>query len=235
MNSNLGLKAACSILQRVYRRKYECGTSLARVYMVHSVVKDGDLPPNSIYQSSFIEWIEEKQRAGEKFVAIDEIGSESNCAILTFDDVYSSVMENAIPYLREKQIPYVCFITTNYLDRDGYISQTQLLELKDDSLCVIGSHTENHPLLRFCDNETAHNEIVRSKSVLEQIIGSSVSYFAYPYGSIYACSKRDRKFARDAGYDLCFSTINASLSQLALNEKDFVPRLSVEEETWRFV
>lgn len=47
---------------------------------------------------------------------------------------------------------------------------------------TIGAHTVSHPILCSLAPETAHSEILESKSVLEDIIGEEIGLFAYPNG-----------------------------------------------------
>ena len=46
----------------------------------------------------------------------------------------------------------------------------------------IGSHSVTHPRLTEVSDDELWHEVISSKSMIEEIIGSRVDYFAYPYG-----------------------------------------------------
>ena len=64
-------------------------------------------------------------------------------------------------------------------------------------LVEIGSHTLTHANLDKLDDAACLFELTESKKQLEQLIGTSVSSFAYPFG-IY--SDRDVCLAKQADY-----------------------------------
>jgi len=152
---------------------------------------------------------------------------------LTFDDGYSGIYDILAPYLEMKNIPFAVFIALDYLDKTNYLTKNQLAALAEMHLCTIGSHTLSHPLLRQQNDEISRYEILNSKLILENIISREVDYLAFPYGSVYAVSKRDIEYARQAGYKLAFSSLKGYLSKEALHEKWFLPRINVNGMNYR--
>jgi peptidoglycan/xylan/chitin deacetylase (PgdA/CDA1 family) len=70
------------------------------------------------------------------------------------------------------------------LTKEKTLSWEQIEGLSQDPLVTIGAHTLNHqPLVRM-DFETAHLDILESKSALEQHLGKKVHHFAYPFGDV---------------------------------------------------
>ncbi len=61
------------------------------------------------------------------------------------------------------------------------MTSEQVLALKNAGM-QIGAHTHTHPILARMDSETACEEILRSKSELQTLIGEPVTLFAYPNG-----------------------------------------------------
>lgn len=146
--------------------------------------------------------------------------------ILTFDDGYKGVIKYAYPYLKEKQIPFAVFITTDYIGKTGYMTWEDICCLKDEPLCCIGAHTCTHPKLR--DIKEADWEIEQSKRILEAKIGKKIEYFAYPYGNLYACSLSNIRQVKRAGFQMAFSTIDASLNSISCLNAFFIPRVCGE-------
>jgi peptidoglycan/xylan/chitin deacetylase (PgdA/CDA1 family) len=84
------------------------------------------------------------------------------------------------------------------------LSNEELRILNQGELIEIGSHTVTHPLLPALSVSQQQDEIQRSKSTLEEMIGQRVTSFAYPYGNY----KRDAvTIARETEFDCACSTI----------------------------
>lgn len=149
--------------------------------------------------------------------------SSQKFVVVTFDDVPDNVYTNAYPILKELDIPFILFMTTGYIDRPGYLSKKQLLEMDKDPLCTIGAHTLTHPQLRRVAN--SHEELSRSKVILEQLLGHSVEYLAYPFGRQSSISKGVIHQAEKIGYKCAFSTIQTPVNDISSKELFFLPRV----------
>ncbi|WP_322997374.1 polysaccharide deacetylase family protein [Castellaniella sp.] len=112
---------------------------------------------------------------------------------ITFDDGYQNVLDHAVPVLED------CgFHATNYFvvrqlggsnvwdHAEGVPSAALMgtagLRAWVDAGHEVGSHTLNHPVLPRLSPQLAINEIRDSRDALEQISGSPVTAFCYPYG-----------------------------------------------------
>ena len=126
--------------------------------------------------------------------------------ILTFDDGYVDNYTIAFPLLQDFGFRAVIFAVadkdrrTNFWDRDEQqaqlMSASQLQEVHRSGI-EIGSHTVTHPRLPLVSVEEAHREVCDSKDSLEQLLGSSVLSFAYPYGAL---SQTVKNLVDEAGY-----------------------------------
>jgi len=173
--------------------------------------------------------IDDLQAQGYKFIPIDDLCGKLNnadpnkFALMTFDDVPENFYYNAYPILKEKNIPFTLFITSQFIDSVGFLKASQIEELNGDILCTIGAHTLTHPMLRRVEN--SYEEIRKSKENLEQILHKSISYFAYPYGRQSSVSHRIMKEAKQAGFYCAFGTIQAPLSDISRKSIFYLPRM----------
>jgi peptidoglycan/xylan/chitin deacetylase (PgdA/CDA1 family) len=105
--------------------------------------------------------------------------------VLTFDDSWGTQYTNGLPVLRAEQVPATFFVITRDLGTmPGYMSWDQARALKELGF-EVESHTQNHAsvdLLRAQDEGAALAEIWESLAVLEQRLGRSRRFFAYPNG-----------------------------------------------------
>lgn len=120
---------------------------------------------------------------------------------ITFDDGYLDNLKVAAPILIEFGLPFTVFVTSEFIrkNRAGFLSPSNLRELAGFPGAQIGAHGANHIPLDQCDDRTLRNELVNSKSYLEDTLGSEIRTLAYPFGAV---NRRVRDHALDAGYCL---------------------------------
>lgn len=71
----------------------------------------------------------------------------------------------------------------------------------------IGAHTDNHPILQYCDTKTLCHEIGQVREELGNLAGCSVTSFAYPNGHPFAdFSSRHVEFVKKSGYTNAVTT-----------------------------
>ena len=71
----------------------------------------------------------------------------------------------------------------------------------------IGAHTDDHPILVYCNEATARREIGQTREELSGLIGGAVSSFAYPNGHPFAdFTSRDVELVKQAGYTSAVTT-----------------------------
>jgi peptidoglycan/xylan/chitin deacetylase (PgdA/CDA1 family) len=145
----------------------------------------------------------------------DSLPDGERCAAVTFDDGFVSVVQNALPVLREFQIPATIFVPSGYLGvapgwvkepaiverNEVIVAPSELKELASDPLVSIGSHTITHPRLAQLDEKTAAHELETSKRSLEEIIGERISLFSFPHGSY---NSNVLRLAQSTGYKRVF-------------------------------
>lgn len=115
---------------------------------------------------------------------------------ITFDDGCETDLITAAPLLKKLGFGATFYITTSFVGKPGYLSESQLRELSGLGF-EVGCHSMTHAYLTDLDEKGAHREIVEAKSQLEQIIGGVVEHFSCPGGRH---NQHISEIARRAGY-----------------------------------
>lgn len=97
------------------------------------------------------------------------------------------------------------------------MSESEVIHLAADDSMYVGAHTVSHPMLATLAPENQRDEIMRSKVMLETLLGQQVTGFSFPNGSkcaesfrivrecgfTYACaSQKDIVWRRSDPFDL---------------------------------
>jgi peptidoglycan/xylan/chitin deacetylase (PgdA/CDA1 family) len=133
---------------------------------------------------------------------------------ITFDDGYLNNLTNALPVLTRHGFSSTCYAVSQQLgksnawDIEAGIVQTTLMNASHLRLWVaggqeVGAHTRHHVRLTQSDTSTCMDEISLCKSELEEITGSLVRHFCYPYG---AYAEDHVAMALAAGYESVTTT-----------------------------
>ena len=141
-------------------------------------------------------------------LAQEESVLPANPVVLTFDDGFADFFTDALPVLKRYRFPATLYVptafvgsTSRWLQREGEVTRPvltweQLYEIQASGI-ECGGHTHTHPQLDTLPSALAREEIVRSKSILEQHLEQAVLSFAYPFGYYTTTIKR---LVREAGY-----------------------------------
>lgn len=125
--------------------------------------------------------------------------------IITFDDAYIDMLDNAMPILTKYQFPATIFVATSLVGSSKqYLNWAQLRSLQARGI-TMANHTVSHThLLRQNDNETVNGwreriaaEINNAQKALDKNLGDTEKIFAYPYGEYNAAVVG---IIRDLGY-----------------------------------
>lgn len=207
------------------------------IYMFHQVNNDKNtwLDENvCITKDSFHRFIEMLQSESINFYPIEQLYlhlDDRSAVFLTFDDIFSDAYENALEYLENNKIPYTVFITQNYVGKHPFISEEQFLTLEQSNLCTIGYHTKNHPFMRELKGVDMKNEIENNTFHMNN--KNNDAFFAFPYGSVFACPKRSIIYVKKCGYSMAFSTIAARCNRRLFDKNRwFLPRINVNEKNY---
>jgi peptidoglycan/xylan/chitin deacetylase (PgdA/CDA1 family) len=128
--------------------------------------------------------------------------------VISFDDGYVDFLVNAVPVLQCYGFEATLYVVTKYVGQSStwlqgqgagdrsLLTWTQLAEVSAAGI-ECGAHSHTHVQLDTVPLRQAREEIVRSKSELEQHLNQPVETFAYPYGYHNA---QVRELVQEAGF-----------------------------------
>ena len=191
-----------------------------RVLMFHSISQpqSRDESPYCISANRFHRLIHWLQFAGYKPATVgdwlrDEVPPDH--VLLTFDDAYDDLFDALLPDVIEFRLKPLVFVVadlaggTNLWDSEKglrvrkLMTLEQLREMQRHGV-EFGSHTLTHPWLPGLPDKELHREVRDSKHRIEDMLGTEVTCFAYPFGGV---DRRVRAAVADAGYRLAFTSI----------------------------
>ena len=110
--------------------------------------------------------------------------------LITIDDAFSSFYEIAWPYFKKEKIPFILFVSTESVGRDGYMTWKQIKELEIENTVYIGNHSHTHSYLVNLKNEDFISDIDTSSSIFKERLGYNPIFFSYPFGEYSALIKK---------------------------------------------
>jgi peptidoglycan/xylan/chitin deacetylase (PgdA/CDA1 family) len=183
---------------------------------VHVRFKGLYVPPDD-----FVRQLDELRQAGFASCAPAQAnaGSRSNGptarrVVLSFDDGFRNVFQNALEPLAQRQFRAIQFLVANYIGkvnewdlRDGETPEPLMSAAQVAGWLRaghrIGSHSLSHPRLTRLSLRDAQEEILASKKKLEDTFGVPVEDFCYPYGD---WNQAVRDLVMEAGYRTACTT-----------------------------
>ncbi len=119
--------------------------------------------------------------------------------VITFDDGYSSIYEEAFPLLQQMGFPFTVFINTQPINDEmpGYMSWDEIRHMSEAGV-IVANHMIHHPYMidkAPGESDTEHLERLRlelltAEQQLLKETGQSHKIMAYPYGEYDSAIKQ---------------------------------------------
>jgi len=171
----------------------EPGKGQVRALMYHHFGMEDQYPSTSVSMEQFenhLAYLEENDftvlTLGE---ALDRLNAGKaageNIAVITIDDGYQSIWDNAMPLLEAYGYKATVFIATEPVGGSGYLDWEQIRALQDKGY-EIGGHSHTHGyFLNRPEGEVTdafEADLKKSHEAFEAHLGEVPTLYAYPFG-----------------------------------------------------
>ncbi len=145
--------------------------------------------------------------------------------LITIDDGFLSFYKNAWPVLKSNKIPFILFVSTREVGKNGYMSWEQIREISKEDFVHIGNHSHSHEYLIDRTNNDILDDMKNSIRLFEKNLGSNSYFFSYPFGEY---SLEFKKIIKDLNFKFAFG----QHSGVADETKDLLelPRFPINEK-----
>ena len=102
--------------------------------------------------------------------------------LLTIDDAFLSFYQSAWPYLKKEKIPFILFVSTEPIGKNGYMNWQQIKEIEKESFAYIGHHSHTHDYLVDLKHNDFIKDINTASKIFDENLGYNPIFFSYPFG-----------------------------------------------------
>lgn len=196
---------------------------LPRVIMFHQVnpnvpASGMNTPPEKFEQ--FLQLLV-KQNSQFKFVSeLDMNNHQPNQVAISFDDGFLDNYQYAFPLLKKYNAKATIYLAT-HIEGIEKLQPEHIQEMQNSGLIEFGAHTQHHINLLKADDETAYQEILKSKQDVEQLTGQCLS-FAYPFGRF---NEKHQQMVKEMGFKNAVST-RKKIEPYSQQNQFNIPRIS---------
>ncbi len=187
-------------------------------------------PSTNVRMEVFDEQIKLIKKFGYKFYNPDLFISEfdnpkkTKEILITIDDGFKSFYKEAWPYLKKNKIPFILFVSTEPVGKNGYMSWDEIKEIEKSDIGFIGHHSHTHEYLIDMSEEEFINDIETATKIFKNKLGYVPKIFSYPFGeySLYMKNYISEHFEVAFGQHSGIIDINKDkfeLPRFPINEK----------------
>ena len=145
-------------------------------------------PSTNIQTNIFVEQMEIIKSKGYNFYDPNFLISnynkkkENKKILVTIDDGFKSFYEEAWPILKKEKIPFILFISTEPVGKNGYMNWSQIKEIEKSDFGIIGHHSHTHDYLIDKTDKEFISDIEKANEIFLKNLGYIPELFSYPFG-----------------------------------------------------
>tara|TARA_B110000305_G_scaffold176995_1_gene195933 strand:+ start:819 stop:1817 length:999 start_codon:yes stop_codon:yes gene_type:complete len=118
------------------------------------------------------------------------ISKKEKKILITIDDAFTSFYRVAWPYLKNEKIPFILFVSTEAVGKNGYMTWKQIKEIEQEPFAFIGNHSHSHDYLVDFNENDFLNDINTASSFFNKNLGYNPIFFSYPFGEYNSAIKK---------------------------------------------
>lgn len=153
----------------------------------------------------------------------------NNAVLVTFDDGFKSVYENAVPIMEKYNIKGNIFLPTKYIEEKNpyFMSWDVIKKICDTEKFSVAAHTHEHVDIRTLDDKSMNEEILKSEYLFEKRLNVHVNAFCMPYGKYDYKSIKNLKKTKK--YKFIFASFYGHANAINLDNK-LLPRIGISND-----
>jgi poly-beta-1,6-N-acetyl-D-glucosamine N-deacetylase len=206
-------------------------TNKGIISLMYHRFDENKYPSTNVRKENFLEHLKEIKNSGIEYINFKNFESviknniSKNYILLTIDDAFESFFLNAWPILKERKIPFVLFVSTREVGKNGYMTWNQINEIMKNDFVTIGNHSHTHEYLIDWEDEKIKSDLETSIKIFKNKIGYSPKIFSYPFGE-YSTSLKN--IVSDLKFEYAFGQHSGVIDVT----KDFLelPRFPINEK-----
>lgn len=183
----------------------------AAVIFAYFAIGDDSNPNASLRAEQFTEQMDELAQGGYEIKKLPDVIAAfrsgktlpDRTIAITFDGADKSILDGAVPYLVEHDLPFTVFVPASRVDADKppYMNWEDLRALKKTGLATFGLHPADYSRLADAGEESIRRQINNSIALLRDNLGVETKLIAYPFGEY---SETFKQAVKSMGFDAAF-------------------------------
>ena len=201
------------------------------IALMYHRFNENKYPSTNIKNEIFLKHLDEINNSKFEFISFNKFNEiikskmEKNYLLLTIDDGFESFYLNAWPVLKKRKIPFILFVSTREVGKNGYMTWKQIKEIESSGLATIGNHSHTHEYLIDWEEKKIRDDLEKSIKIFEKELDYSPKLFSYPFGEYSTALK---KIVTDLNFEFAFGQHSGVID----SSKDFLelPRFPINEK-----
>ena len=201
------------------------------IALMYHRFNENKYPSTNIRNEIFLKHLDEINNSKMEFISFNKFNEiikskiEKNYLLLTIDDGFESFYLNAWPLLKKREIPFILFVSTREVGKNGYMTWKQIKEIESSDLATIGNHSHTHEYLIDWEEKKVRDDLEKSIKIFVKELGYSPKLFSYPFGEYSTILK---KIVTDLNFEFAFGQHSGVID----SSKDFLelPRFPINEK-----
>ena len=200
-----------------------------KVLYYHEVVEKGQgFSYQKIEKEAFEHQMAYLQAEGYETLYFSDLDKPlpAKVVIVSFDDGFRSVYENAAPIMEKYGIKGNVYLPTGYIGNDPHFMDWDMVQKLQEGSFEMQAHTHNHVDVRTLDEQALQEQIQASDELFREKLGYLPRAFCLPFGTYDSASIK--KIRNTGRYDYILGSYYGNLQ---IGKKDRVlPRIGISND-----